>query len=68
MARSVSIVTALTPHLGYAAAAEIAKSALAGGGFVRDLALAMGWTDAEQLDRLLQPERLAGIVVTAEPS
>ena len=67
-ARSVGIVTALTPHLGYAAAADIAKAALAGGGFVRDLVLATGWADAEQLDRLLQPERLAGIVVTAEPS
>ena len=67
-ARSVGIVTALTPHLGYAAAADIAKAALAGGGFVRDLVLATGWVDAEQLDRLLQPERLAGIVVTAEPS
>jgi len=67
-ARSVGIVTALTPHLGYAAAADIAKAALAGGGFVRDLVLAAGLVDAEQLDRLLQPERLAGLAVTAEPT
>ncbi len=63
-ARSVGIVTALTPHLGYAAAADIAKAALAGGGFVRDLVLATGLVDAEHLDRLLQPERLAGIELT----
>ena len=64
-ARSVGIVTALTPHLGYAAAADIAKAALAGEGMVRDLVLATGLVDAEQLDGLLHPERLAGLPVTA---
>jgi aspartate ammonia-lyase len=65
-ARSVGIVTALTPHIGYAAAADIAKAALAGGGFVRDLVLATGLVDAEQLDGLLQPERLAGLPVSPQ--
>ena len=59
--RSVGIVTALTPYLGYAAAAEIAKAALSGDGQVRDLVLATGIVEAAELDVLLHPERLAGI-------
>jgi aspartate ammonia-lyase len=59
-ARSVGVVTALTPYLGYATAAEIAKAALAGRGGVRDLVLATGAVDALELDRLLQPAALAG--------
>ncbi|NUR05677.1 MAG: aspartate ammonia-lyase [Nocardioidaceae bacterium] len=59
-ARSVGVVTALTPYLGYATAAEIAKAALAGRGEVRDLVLATGVLDAAELDRLLRPETLAG--------
>ena len=58
---SVGVVTALTPYLGYAAAADIAKLALAGAGDVRELVLATGALDAEDLDELLRPEHLAGI-------
>ena len=60
-ARSVGVVTALTPYLGYAAAAEIAESALAGSVDIRQLVLATGVMTEETLDDLLQPERLAGI-------
>ena len=67
-ARSVGIVTALTPHLGYAAAADIAKAALAGEGMVRELVLATGLVDAELLDGLLHPERLAGLPLPGLPS
>ena len=67
-ARSVGIVTALTPHLGYAAAAKVAKAALAGEGMVRELVLQTGLVGAEQLDDLLHPERLAGLSVTAPPA
>ena len=67
-ARSVGIVTALTPHLGYAAAADIAKAALAGDGMVRELVLATGLVDGEQLDGLLHPERLAGLPLSTPPS
>jgi aspartate ammonia-lyase len=63
-ARSVGMVTALTPYLGYAVAADIAKAALAGGGEVRDLVLATGMVDAALLDHLLHPVRLAGIAVS----
>ncbi len=61
MAGSVGVVTALTPYIGYAAAADIAKVALAGGGTVRALVLATGALSEEVLDDLLRPEHLAGM-------
>ena len=64
--RSVGIVTALTPYIGYAAAADIAMAALAGGGHIRDLVLATGLVDPALLDALLRPEQLAGIVVSRQ--
>ncbi|MFY0408036.1 aspartate ammonia-lyase [Solicola sp. PLA-1-18] len=60
-ARSVGVVTALIPYLGYTTASTIAKAALAGEGDVRSLALRTGVVDAIELDRLLDPERLAGV-------
>jgi aspartate ammonia-lyase len=54
-------VTALIPHLGYAAASAIAKAALAGDGDVRSLVLRTGVVDPALLDQLLDPERLAGV-------
>ncbi len=59
-AASVGLVTALTPRLGYAAAAELAKAALAGGGSIRDLVLASRRLTSEELDDLLSLERLSG--------
>jgi aspartate ammonia-lyase len=65
--RSVGVVTALTPYIGYAAAADIAKAALAGGGDVRQLVLATGALPEADLDDLLRPERLAGMVGNGRP-
>ena len=61
--RSVGVVTALTPYIGYAAAADIVKAALSGGGNIRDLVLATGLVDPGLLEELLHPERLAGIAL-----
>jgi aspartate ammonia-lyase len=55
----VSTVTALVPLLGYERAAALAKQALAEGRTVRELALLTGMLTAEQLDEVLQPQRLA---------
>jgi aspartate ammonia-lyase len=49
---SMSIVTVLNPHIGYARAAEIAKEYLKSGKSVRQLVLEKGWLSAEQLDRI----------------
>ncbi len=52
---SVGIVTALCPYLGYKKSAELAKEALAKNVRVRDLILAHGLMDEEQLDKILDP-------------
>ncbi len=60
MARSVTVITALAPVLGYAESAKLAKEALATNGNIRDLVLAKGLLDEAQLDRLLEPGHLTG--------
>ncbi len=60
-ARSVGVVTALTPYLGYAQAAEIARVALVGNTDIRELVLGSGAMGAEQLDELLRPDRLTQV-------
>ncbi|MFX0054405.1 MAG: aspartate ammonia-lyase [Promethearchaeota archaeon] len=61
--RSVGLVTALNPILGYKTATRIAKKALETGRPVREIVLEEGLMDEEQLDELLSPERMtrAGI-------
>jgi aspartate ammonia-lyase len=68
VARSVGVVTALTPYLGYAAAAEVAKQGLRTGADVRDIVLASGSLSGEHLDLLLDPARLAGLEEAAAPT
>lgn len=52
---SVGIITALCPHLGYQASADIAKKSLKTGESVRDLILSTGLLSAEDLDNILDP-------------
>ncbi len=52
--RSLMLVTALAPHIGYDRAAHIAHAAHTGGTSLREAALADGVT-AEQFDRWVQP-------------
>ena len=58
--RSVGLVTALAPHIGYAAGTALARRALATGRTVRDLATEAGLLSADRLDTLLRPENLTG--------
>jgi fumarate hydratase, class II len=53
--RSLMLVTALAPHIGYDRAAAIAKKAHAEGLTLRDAALASGAVTAEQYDRWVRP-------------
>lgn len=55
MERSLMLVTALNPHIGYDAAAAVAKEALATGKSLRAVVLARGLMDAATLDRALAP-------------
>ena len=52
---SVGIITAICPHVGYQAAADIAKKALKTGEPVRDLILKEGLLTEEHLDQILNP-------------
>jgi fumarate hydratase class II len=53
--RSLMLVTALNPHIGYDAAAAVAKEAFATGKTLREVVLARGLMDAAKLDRVLDP-------------
>ena len=54
--RSLMLVTALAPKIGYDAAAKIAKTAHKNGTTLREEALATGLVMAEDYDRIVRPE------------
>ena len=58
--RSLMLVTALTPEIGYDAAAKIAKHAHENGLTLRQAALALKLVDAETFDRVVRPEAMLG--------
>jgi fumarate hydratase class II len=58
--RSLMLVTALAPHIGYDRAAAIAKHAHEAGVTLRDAALASGRVTAEQFDRWVVPRAMTG--------
>jgi fumarate hydratase class II len=58
--RSLMLVTALAPHIGYDRAAEIAKKAHRDGGTLREAALALGYVSAADFDRWVRPESMIG--------
>ncbi len=53
--RSTAVATALSPYLGYAETAEIAKTAVATGSSIRQVVLARGLMDEKRLDEILSP-------------
>jgi fumarate hydratase class II len=57
--RSLMLVTALAPRLGYDAAARIAKKAHADGSTLKEAALALGLLTAEQFDDWVRADRMA---------
>jgi fumarate hydratase class II len=58
--RSLMLVTALNPHIGYDKAAKIAKTAHAQGTSLREAALASGFVTGEQFDAWVRPETMVG--------
>jgi len=58
VAESVTLVTALNPIIGYEKAALIAKTALATGGTIADVAESLGVMSREEMHALLVPEKL----------
>ncbi|HEU4987531.1 MAG TPA: class II fumarate hydratase [Rhizobiaceae bacterium] len=58
MQRSLMLVTALAPAIGYDNAAKIAKTAHKNGTTLREEALASGLVSAEEYDKLVQPAEM----------
>ena len=56
--RSLMLVTALAPKIGYDAAAKIAKAAHKNGTTLKEEALKSGLVTAEEFDRLVRPEEM----------
>jgi aspartate ammonia-lyase len=59
---SVGVVTALTPYIGYAAAAALAHTALTTNASIAELVVSAGLLSEEEVARILSPERLSGVV------
>src|SRR6187431_2741850 len=59
---SVGVVTALTPYIGYAAAATLAHTALTTNASIAELVVSSGLMREEDVARVLSPERLSGMV------
>jgi len=56
--RSTAMATALSPYIGYAKTAEVAKESVKTGKPIRELVLERGLIDAKQLDRILSVESM----------
>jgi len=57
---SLMLVTALSPHIGYGRAAEIAKKAHREGTTLREAALALGHVTAAEFDEWVDPVQMCG--------
>ena len=58
--RSLMLVTALSPKIGYDKAAEVAKKAHKEGSTLKDACLALGYLKADEFDKLVRPEDMLG--------
>src|SRR4051812_166685 len=58
MERSLMLVTALAPKIGYDNAAKVAKSAHARGTTLKEEAVRLGFVSPAEFDRLVQPDKM----------
>jgi fumarate hydratase, class II len=58
MQRSLMLVTALAPKIGYDKAAQVAKAAHANGTTLREEAIRLGLVSGPDFDRLVRPEKM----------
>ena len=56
--RSLMLVTALTPHIGYDRAAQIAKRAHSDGSSLEQAGIALGYVNADDFARWVQPRQM----------
>jgi fumarate hydratase class II len=58
--RSLMLVTALNPHIGYDRAAEIAKKAHREGTSLKSAALSLGYVTEDQFKAWVRPDQMVG--------
>jgi fumarate hydratase, class II len=56
--RSLMLVTALNPHIGYEKAAEIAKTAFKNNSTLKETALSLGYLTEEQFEEWVNPQKM----------
>jgi fumarate hydratase class II len=61
MTRSLMLVTALAPKIGYDKAAEIAKAAHKNGATLKEEALRLGYVTEAEFDAIVRPEKMVGV-------
>lgn len=64
--RSVGIITAINPHVGYETASQIAKQALATGQSIREICLERGFLTEEELDLILDTKEMTEPGISGE--
>lgn len=60
MERSLMLVTALAPRIGYDNATKIAKTAHKNGTTLREEAVGLGFVSADEFDQIVRPEKMVG--------
>jgi aspartate ammonia-lyase len=66
--RSTAVATALSPYIGYAKTAEVAKASVQTGRPIRELVLEQGLMEPDQLDRILSAEGMTQPGIVGEGS
>lgn len=59
--KSLMLVTALSPHIGYEKSAQIAKKAFADNSSLREAALALGYVTPEEYDKWVVPKDMTNV-------
>ena len=54
--KSLMLVTALSPHIGYDRAAQVAHEAFKKGTTLKEMAVDLGYVTEEEFDRMVRPE------------
>ena len=65
--RSTAMATALSPYLGYAKTAELAKESVRSGRSIRDLVLEQRLLDPTQLDAILSVDAMTRPGIVGKP-
>jgi fumarate hydratase class II len=64
--QSMALATALNPAIGYDKASKVAKQALADGKTIREVVLAEGYLDEDEVDEVLDPAKMTARGILGE--